>query len=136
MLDCNNQQGVVRSTVHHGLELQDVIESQNLQLLLHIPQRERKHRLLLWAIHRDYHINHTAEILFAVTDLGFDVLEQQVSTSNLQQHVLSPDTAHPIQQLQTLHAVSHIPHLLPIQLTREQMLWWRKVKHNMNHDII
>ncbi len=68
--------------------------------------------------------------------LGFDVCEQQFGALHLQQHVLTPQTARPVQQLQLLHTVSHVFQLLSIQVTSEQVLQQRDVdtqhfKHRM-----
>lgn len=64
--------------------------------------------------------------------LGLNICQQQGGTPHLQQHDLTPHTPHAVQQLQTLHTVPHIFQLLPIEITSEQVLQERGIKHRIN----
>lgn len=54
--------------------------------------------------------------------LGFDVGEQQHGAADLQQHVLTPQAARLLQELQPLHAVAQGPELHRVQLACKQVL--------------
>lgn len=57
------------------------------------------------------------------TDLGLNVIEQQISSLNLHNHLLGPQTTLGIEPLELGHAVVHRLQLVAVQLAGEEVLW-------------
>lgn len=58
-----------------------------------------------------------------VTNLGLYVTEHYMSSLDLQEHVLWPQSTFGIEPLKLGHTVIHCFHVLTIQLAGEQVLW-------------